>query len=602
MKKLILTNLENHSHLKPGTYDFLGPWCLMGGLEQEEKLNFVEFTPLFYAPAEMKKASEYVLNFSSRLILELTRELNNIHNRNYSLNFWSILLMPSVVSLIQAWYERHLHLQKFLSANNNGVGYEVDLINFSRLPKIIGTSESMKFTFIPEGNHYLFSILLNGYKECGIKLNTNIHRFDVDVKTFVDNRNGYLKIFKRKLLKSISTIFAKLSGIYLESIPGMSTWDQLDLCVQLAFKKRPEVEKKDLKDIIPKSIKKYHKPCDFFKLINFSQSVKLDEFEKLVSKELPRLLPEAFTKNFYENEYFSRNFVERLGLRVTKFVLGPLLGGANDPMKFIVGLHKEQGGKLYLSQHGANYGTALSFPYVTGTEYANADSFITWGWKKQGDLKVNAVPLPSPMLSKFCNCAASDDKGKLILVSTLIKLYTNKLTSNPQPAECYGFREAKLTFINSLPVELKENLLYRPYFREDDGISDMAYIKKKFTNIKVFKGQLNKILPNIRCAVIDHPGTTMNISMAMNTPTVAFWNREQWAMCDEADKVYTKLHKVGIVHYDPKSAAQLIEEKWYHLKDWWNSNEIQEARSSYCDNFSRFDKNWKNLWVEYLNE
>ena len=71
-------------------------------------------------------------------------------------------------------------------------------------------------------------------------------------------------------------------------------------------------------------------------------------------------------------------------------------------------------------------------------------------------------------------------------------------------------------------------------------------------------------------------------------------------MCKEADKVYTKLHKVGIVHYDPKSAAQLIEDKWQHFKEWWNSNEVQDARLFYCEHYSCSDKNWKKKWIEYL--
>ena len=65
----------------------------------------------------MKKAGDYVFNFSSRLIVELSDVLNKIHKRSYSINYWNTLLMPSIFSFVQACYERHLHLQKFLIEN-----------------------------------------------------------------------------------------------------------------------------------------------------------------------------------------------------------------------------------------------------------------------------------------------------------------------------------------------------------------------------------------------------------------------------------------------------------------------------------------------------
>ncbi len=90
--------------------------------------------------------------------------------------------------------------------------------------------------------------------------------------------------------------------------------------------------------------------------------------------------------------------------------------------------------------------------------------------------------------------------------------------------------------------------------------------------------------------------------MAMNTPTIAFWNCKHWAMCEEAEKIYSKLRDVGILHNKPESAAQMIEDKWGDMKKWWNSEDIQNVRLNFCKHYALFSKNWKNEWYGFLSE
>jgi len=596
MKKLILTNLENFDELEADQYKLLGPWCLLGDVEKEDLIEDCNFEPLFSSHISLKKAADYVLDFSFRLILELSRELNKIFGREYSVVYWQILLMPSVLIIVQTFYERHLQLQRFLDKNTNGDGFEVDLMDISISPDIVGTRECMRFFLEPEGNHYVYSVLILAYKNCDLKINKNFYKILNDKNKLVNHRQEGVRRYKRIVSEYISSVLAKISSVYIDSIPGMSLIDQIMVSLHLAKSKN---KKNKLRQTAPINVTRRNNQEKLQNLIIFSKKVQETEFESVVSNVLPALLPEVFLSKFYSNEKRSEQFIRRLGDKVTDFVLGPLIGGY-DPMKFIVALHKERGGKLIINQHGAIYGTASSFPVMAGIEYAAADKFITWGWEKQGDIPVQAIPLPSPLLSKLNHRANANDNGKLILVTTLVRVYSDRLASNPQPEECYGYRASKKIFFEALSQNLRSNLLYRPYFTDLAGLSDRKYMLKECDGLKVFDGNLVDMLKTARCIVMDHPGTTMNMSMVMNTPTIAFWDLKQWVMCDEAAIIFKKLVDVGILYNDPANAAKFLEKKWSSIREWWGSDEVQMVRLEYCRYYARYSDNWKKQWIDFL--
>ncbi len=80
-------------------------------------------------------------------------------------------------------------------------------------------------------------------------------------------------------------------------------------------------------------------------------------------------------------------------------------------------------------------------------------------------------------------------------------------------------------------------------------------------------------------------------SMAMNIPTVIFWNPEHWELNGDATKCMKDLEEVGIFHSSPMSAARHIERIWDSLPGWWKSNSVQEARIRFCRKYSYLPDN-----------
>jgi putative transferase (TIGR04331 family) len=79
--------------------------------------------------------------------------------------------------------------------------------------------------------------------------------------------------------------------------------------------------------------------------------------------------------------------------------------------------------------------------------------------------------------------------------------------------------------------------------------------------------------------------------MAMNIPTVIFWNPEHWELKGDATKYMKDLEEVGIFHSSPMSAVSHIERIWDSVPDWWESDSVQEAKIRFCQKYSYLPDN-----------
>ena len=99
---------------------------------------------------------------------------------------------------------------------------------------------------------------------------------------------------------------------------------------------------------------------------------------------------------------------------------------------------------------------------------------------------------------------------------------------------------------------------------------------------------------------IDHGTTSFAIAMAANVPTVAFLNPSIWAPSRQAEPIFERFRKMGVVVDDGKSAAKQVEKIWDNVDGWWNQPEIQTARLSFCQNYARTDQFWLMKWIKAL--
>ena len=58
------------------------------------------------------------------------------------------------------------------------------------------------------------------------------------------------------------------------------------------------------------------------------------------------------------------------------------------------------------------------------------------------------------------------------------------------------------------------------------------------------------------------------------------------------------LTRVGILHTSPKSASDMVLRVHSDPVSWWRTDEVQEIRQSFVENYARLETNWLDCWED----
>ena len=121
----------------------------------------------------------------------------------------------------------------------------------------------------------------------------------------------------------------------------------------------------------------------------------------------------------------------------------------------------------------------------------------------------------------------------------------------------------KIDFISNIGELNFKKLIYRPYRNNtiNFGLEDEYFITNKFKQIKICyskQREFTKTLINSQIIVVDHPTTTLHTGLALNIPTIGFWNKNHWPLTEEANMIFNKLYDVGILHVNGKEAGKFL--------------------------------------------
>ncbi len=261
-----------------------------------------------------------------------------------------------------------------------------------------------------------------------------------------------------------------------------------------------------------------------------------------------------------------------------------------------IALHKEAGSRIICSQHGSRYGTLDAVPYIEAAEY-NQDWFITWGWDKQSNYSLNTLPLPIP--SPFLKSKKYNLNDRIIFIGQNSPLVSYRLDSMPQPGDF-------MKILNQLKIiisKLDPNILDKIYFKfHEDKRCALDYhrvITELIDNSKIIE-KLGKHVYKSKLLIIDHPGTTLNIRLAANLPTIAYWDDKMWGLCAQTKPYFQSLKDRGILFDDATGAAERINEIWPDTESWWNQLETQQTIDKWVNQYARTKKSWRKEWIKSI--
>jgi len=555
MKKLWLASIDDT--FNPQKDILMGPWCLLGNehyLNDYQKLNIIPDP--FQTPEELSFHEKITSDFALSYMPKLSDLLNDINKSSYSEKFWRTMAFNWLLHLVVSTWEKQLRVNYILKKYNN------DSIKISLIKNNISIEFKDTYSFFYDGilkqdySQWILSRLLENNLPNSWQIEWNDGE---NIQSI--NRNDI------KLKHTIAHSFSR--WMPFSRILGIGRFESIIWTFLIRFKK------------VQKSVETHIRENK--ENLN-SQIINLNWIE-LINHTLP-----ANYKNIGPNSSKLKNLSKRI------YFIGsfPLL---DEKLKLKIAKKVEKGVKIITTQHGSHYGTAKVFPIAPYMEY-NQYAFFSWGWKKQEDYKGNIIDLPSPFLSGLKHTPQEDI---IIFVSMGSKPMPMRIYAHPQPMQQIDIIHNRLNFLRTIKVEIRKSLLYRPYgysnkFFEDPGL----LLKEEFPDLKILNGKLHEKLLKCKLLILDHPGTSLNIALAANIPTICLWNPDAWAMCRQAEPYYKDLKKAGILFSNPIKAAKRVNDIFNDVQGWWNQEEIQIARKNWTWQFARTDKNWRWEWIQAI--
>jgi putative transferase (TIGR04331 family) len=123
----------------------------------------------------------------------------------------------------------------------------------------------------------------------------------------------------------------------------------------------------------------------------------------------------------------------------------------------------------------------------------------------------------------------------------------------------------------------------------DYGWGQAARWHEHFPELRLDEGRepIVSLIEKCRLCISTYNGTTFLESLAMNIPTIIFWNPNHWECRDSAVPYFDRMRAVGIFHETPESAAHQMARVWDDVATWWNSKSVQAVRKEFCYRYSR---------------
>ena len=222
-------------------------------------------------------------------------------------------------------------------------------------------------------------------------------------------------------------------------------------------------------------------------------------------------------------------------------------------------------------------------------------------WEKTSYQKEKIIPTSSPYLSKLKYNRKTED---IIFVNGIFGVLPVRINSFKQPTQVIKERNSNLLFIKNLDKSLLSKFYYRPSFSQKTGgppsILDGEFINNHFPSVKLIKGDLHKKTMESKLLILNQPGTTFNIAMAANIPTISFWDPTFYEIDEYAKPYFEALYEAGIIFDSSIEAAIKANLVWKDIDSWWQNRKLQKAREDWVWNYARTSKYWRREWMDLI--
>jgi putative transferase (TIGR04331 family) len=586
VKHLLVTTALEETRLTNEQNVFLGEWCK--NYDQKNYWQSLSYKIVDYHwddRNKLKSDYQYIALLYERLLLDLSNALNLYHKTNHSNRYWRILVGPWLGYFTQILFDRWEMIEKaFLKYSIT----DTIILHQNKEEFIPNTMEDfLRMIVDDKWNHLIFSSILENNNYKGLKV--EYKSFEKGYENIDEVRPSLILNLLSNLTKCFDRIFKPKYFFYKTSLKFKENTE-----LQIKLRQFPQFR------FSKKLIKTKYQLANRLKL-EIEKSYN-NRFESFLYDVVRLHLPKAYLEGYKDNY----NFVLSSNSKFCPAAIFTSIGVTSDDFfKFWVSSQIEKGSKLVIGQHGGHYGTGL-FSFNEDHDLAISDKYLSWGWLKSN--YPNIEPIGILIIDeKFLYKTNQRKKEKILLITNAYSRYSNWLYSSIISSQIKYYAEDQIKFIERLKSTLRNKLLVRLY-HPDYNLSLKNRINDRISNIKFEDGLVSiyELISNSRVVISTYNATSFLETLALNVPTVVYWDDRFWEIRDSAKYFFDKLKSVGILHETPDSAADFINSNWYNIETWWYSKELQFIRKEFCNEFAKLNinkiSNIKNVLKNISND
>ena len=548
-----------------------------------------------------------IINGSDRIHLDdlynnnlkkISLYLNDIHNLSIAKDEWEILIGPWLRISIYSFYERWKTIDQLSSSSD----FKIVTEKFSLLDLVPRDFDHFhRLIYNDSWNAYIYSLFCH-FKKIPFHV-SGLYKNKSNEKPV--NNNFSFQSFTRRVIKylesnlQIALFYIVYALRFLIGKRNISAFYDVQGSRKFSFflflsgNGYPLFKKKLI--IIP-SVK-----VDKFKRLRHLSLDKHKEnlsFDSLVTTFLIMSAPKTYIEDFKEIYEKSDSI---FGNRKIDYVFSSTKQWNDDIFKIWLfkNKHKHELLKIIIWQHGGTYGTTQSLTHQEYIEKSVYSYFLTWGWC-ENDPKVISFMKPFNIKNKSFSFKKREAKSFLVVL-TRLKKYSK---GDPWDSELWNidYMNSLITLSNSVDEEMGVKLIFRVHpNQKKSGLDIEKYLlsNKKNCNFDHFR-DVNESISSSELVIVTQNSTVLLEALYSNQPTVCYWNEVLSPLRSEAKKNFDLLREVGIFHGNIKSVTSFISFNYDDIEKWWLSNEVQEARKTFCKTYITDSKQEAKLTLNKL--
>jgi len=550
---------------------FLGEWCKL--YKHKNIYQHYTHTTLPYHWDDRKKLYEdtfYIDKIYERYLTQLQQQLNTIHNVDFSVGYWRIIIGPWLRYFIEILYDRYLSIE---ASSKMDIDYTVIMECEEGCLTPVDMTEFISLFVDDLWNHHIYSTIISFFKiKCA------------HIGNIPKRKKKKEKVSFKERIKNILFYFNQFNTIHF-----FASYIKLNYLFQLQAKLTQ----------IPTLGHTININMNFTYNTALRDSLVLPQvnslFEEILNTLIKKQLPMVYIEGY---EKFRAKVLGRYPKRA-KIIFTANAHSSDEPFKFGTAEKKEYGAKYIISQHGGHMGTGLFASYEEH-QVKSANRFFTWGWVTPKNDAI--IPTPTKQLHRIISPRKS---GDIILPLFGIPRYSYHLYSAPIASQYTQYLSNQLDLYKLLPIEVLKLIKLRLYSSDyqwsvEQRIRDIGYdylIDTPSNLQKLFYTRLAEC----RLCIATYNATTFLETFVANYPTLLYWDPQYWELRDEAQPYFDLLHEAGILHYTPESLSAKLIEIYEDPLSWWSQQNIQTAKDRFCDQFANTYGDLKNSILKELS-